>query len=87
MKELNMGLRNLAAKMGKYHDRLKSGKAHKIKPHHVEKVLEKLRKKSSELEAEISLARSPERIFRLNMKLDIARAHMERAEWLLKELR
>ncbi len=81
-----MGLRKLAAKVDDYNARLESGKAQKIKPHHIEKVLGKLRSKSSALEAEISQATSSDKKARLESKLQIARAHIERAEWLLREL-
>lgn len=81
-----MGLKKLAAKVAEYNERLRSGKASKIKPGHVEKVREKLRKKSVELEAEIASAHSPEKRARLQRKLEVARAQEERADWLLKEL-
>lgn len=81
-----MGLKKLAAKVVDYNERLQSGKASKIKPSHVQKVLEKLRKKSDELEAQIAEAQSPDDRARLERKLDVARVHEERAEWLLKEL-
>ncbi len=81
-----MGLKKLAEKVAEYNERLESGKASKIKPSHVEKVLEKLRKKSFELEAEIASAHSPEKRARLEKKLSVARAQIERAEWLLNEL-
>ncbi len=81
-----MGLKKLAEKVAEYNERLESGKASKIKPSHVEMVLEKLRKKSGELEAEIASARSPEKRARLEKKLGVARTQMERAEWLLNEL-
>jgi cell division protein FtsB len=81
-----MGLKKLAAKVAEYKERLESGKAHKIKPGHVEKVLEKLRKKSTELEAEIASAHSSEKRARLEKKLKVARSQEARAEWLLKEL-
>ena len=82
-----MGLTKLAAKVAEYNKRLESGKASKIKPSHVEKVLEKLRKKSDELETEIASATSPEKRARLERKLEVARAQQERAEWLLNEIR
>ncbi len=81
-----MGLRKLAAKVGEYRARLESGKASRIEPSHVEKTLRKLRKKTVELEAEIASAASPEKKDRLKRKLGIARAHVERAEWLLREI-
>ncbi|MFC3612800.1 hypothetical protein ACFORG_03420 [Lutimaribacter marinistellae] len=81
-----MGLKKLAVKLADYNERLESGKASKIKPAHVRKVLERLRKKSAELEAEIDSARSTDKRTRLERKLEVARAQEKRAEWLLKEL-
>lgn len=81
-----MGLKKLAEKVEEYNARLESGKASKIEPDHVEKVLQKLRAKATELETEIADASSPERQARLEGKLAIARTHIDRAEWLLKEL-
>ena len=81
-----MGLTKLAAKVADYNERLRNGKASKIKPDHVKKVLEKLRKKSVELEAEVATAHSQEKRSRLERKLEVARAQVKRAEWLLKEL-
>ena len=81
-----MGLKKLAEKVAEYKERLESGKANKIKPGNVEKVLEKLHKKSIELEAEIASANSPEKRARLEKKLQVARSQEERAEWLLKEI-
>ena len=81
-----MGLDKLAAKVDEYNDRLDSGKASKIKPSHVEKVLAKLAKKTAELEHEVAHTRSEDKKERLKRKLGIARTHKERAEWLLKEI-
>jgi hypothetical protein len=81
-----MGLKKLAAKVEEYNARLECGKACKIKPSHVEAVLQKLRSKSAELEAEIAAATSPDKKARLEGKLGIARTHIARAEWLLKEV-
>ena len=81
-----MGLKKLAAKVADYNARLESGKAGKIKPDHVKKVLEKLRKKSAELETEIASAPSDDARERLEKKLSVARAQIERAEWLLTEV-
>ena len=81
-----MGLKKLAAKVAEYNERFESGKASKITPSHVEKVLGKLRKKAEELESEIASAQSAEKQDRLRNKLGVARAHIERAEWLLTEI-
>lgn len=82
-----MGLKKLAAKVADYKVRLETGKVDKIKPENVQKVLEKLRAKSVELEAEIETTKSAEKRVRLAKKLEVARAQVERAEWLLEELR
>lgn len=81
-----MGLKKLAAKVEDYNARLESGKASKIKPSHVEQVLQKLRVKAGDLETEIATAPSADKKARLEGKLAIARTHIDRAEWLLKEL-
>ncbi|MFP7673938.1 hypothetical protein ACG74X_11360 [Marivita sp. S0852] len=81
-----MGLKKLAAKVVEYNERLESGKASKIKPDHVASVLAKLRKKADELEAKIALTQSTEKKARLERKLGVARTHVARAEWLLKEI-
>lgn len=81
-----MGLKKLAAKVEDYNARVESGKASKIKPGHVEAVLQKLRAKSTELEAEIAAATSTDKKARLQGKLAIAQTHIARAEWLLEEL-
>ena len=73
-----MGLKKLAVKIADYNERFDRGEASRIEPGHVEKTLQKLRKKSEELSAEISAASSPQKRER--------RIHIERAEWLLKEL-
>ena len=81
-----MGLKKLAEKIEEYNARLESGKASKIKPSHVEAVLQKLRSKLTKLETEIATATSADKKARLEGKLAIAQTHIERAEWLLKEL-
>ncbi|PWJ11760.1 hypothetical protein [Jannaschia seohaensis] len=81
-----MGLKKLAEKVEDYNARLESGMASKIQPNHVEKVLKKLRARAADLEAEIAATPSVEKQSRLQAKLAIARTHIARAEWLLKEL-
>ncbi len=81
-----MGLKKLTAKVEDYNARLESGKASKIKPSHVEKVLQKLREKAADLEAEITTTPSADKKARLEGKLAIAHTHIARAEWLLEEL-
>jgi predicted ribosome quality control (RQC) complex YloA/Tae2 family protein len=86
MGEAEMGIKKLSEKVEDYQARLESGKASKIKPGHVEKVLQKLRVKTAELESEIAAAPSADKKARLGGKLAIARTHIARAEWLLEEL-
>ena len=81
-----MGLKKLAAKVADYNDRLDSGKASKIKPGHVRKVLEKLHKKESSLIDELAEAENDKAKARLERKLEIAREHIARAEWLLGQI-
>jgi hypothetical protein len=73
-----MGLKKLAAKVANYNDRLDSGKASKIKPDHVRKVLKKLRKKEGSLSEELADARDDEAKARLERKLEVAREHIAR---------
>lgn len=81
-----MGLKKLAAKVAEYQERLAAGHARKIEPEHVERVLEKLRRKEADLQAR--LAADPEDAEReeFEHKLKVAREHIERAEWLKREL-
>lgn len=81
-----MKLKKLAGKVADYNARLEDGKAHKIEPSHVEKVLEKLRAKEAEIIAEIAEAKSDEKRARLEHKLRVARDHIARAEYLLNEI-
>ncbi len=81
-----MGLKKLAEKVDDYNERLERGKSERIKPHHVEKVLKKLKKKTSVLKQEIKDTSNENRKIRLEKKLKIAREHIERAEWLLKQI-
>lgn len=81
-----MGLKKLAAKVAEYNERLERGKARKIKPDHVRKVLRKLREKEADLVAELAEVDDPNKIKRLNYKISIAREHISRAEWLLSEI-
>lgn len=81
-----MGLKRLAEKIANYKERLEQGKASQIKPGHVEKMLEKLRKKHSELKAEIETTKNADKKIRLKKKLSIASQQIKRAECLLKEV-
>lgn len=82
-----MGLKRLAAKIVEYNERLESGKASQIEPSHVERTLKKLRKKSRALQEDLAQTTSAEKRARLQKKLDVAQAHIERAEVLLNSIR
>lgn len=81
-----MALEKLAEKLAEYNARLEAGKAEKIKPSHVHKVLKKLRKKAADLEAEIDAEKNFDRKSRLVRKLGTAQESVKRAEWLLREI-
>ncbi len=81
-----MGLKKLAEKLSDYNARLERGKVGKIQRSHVEKVMKKLQRKSSQLEADIASEENKDKKARLQRKLGIAREHLTRAEWLLTQL-
>lgn len=81
-----MGLKKPAEKLSDYNARLDQGKAKKIKPDHVQKILEKLRKKSPQLEVEIAREEKEDKKARLRRKIGVTREHVERAKWLLQQI-
>ena len=81
-----MGLKKLTEKISDYNERLERGKANKIKPGDVEKVLEKLRAKEAELAEDLERTEDPEHTERLTRKRAVARQQIERAEWLIRQL-
>ena len=81
-----MGLKKLAQKVADYQDRLDAGKARTIEPEHVEKVLDKLRRKEADLLARIATETDQDERADFDRKLRVAREHITRAEWLLAEV-
>ena len=79
-----MGYEKLSAKLEDYLARMRAGKAHKIKPRDVEKVVAKLRARRAALVEEG--AKTPEKAERLAHKLRMADDLIARSEWLLAEL-
>lgn len=77
-----MGLETAVEKLDKYYKRLDKGKAEKIKPSHVEKVIRKLETKEALLLIEQSETEKPSKLDRLENKLDMVRDQLERARWL-----
>lgn len=81
-----MAFRKYAEKLDNYFQRLADGKAKKIKPSHVEKVIAKLKSKEAELVGQLEQTNKPDKKERLDRKLLIAREHIARAELLLDEI-
>lgn len=81
-----MGLKKLAQKVADYQDRLEAGTARTIEPRHVEKVLDKLRRKEADLLARIASETDPDERANLDRKLRVAREHIARAAYLLTEV-
>ncbi|MBS9716484.1 hypothetical protein J4E70_05960 [Pseudohalocynthiibacter aestuariivivens] len=81
-----MGLEKYANKIDEYFARLEDGKAKKIKPSHVLKVISKLQKKEQGLVQEIEATEKDSKKDRLKRKVLIAREHIKRAELLLDKI-
>ena len=75
-----------AEKLEKYRERLSDGKAHKIKPKHVQKMIEKLKAKEADIEEDLKSVEKPEKRERLTTKLATIRHRIEEAEWLLGQI-
>lgn len=82
-----MGLKKSTAKLDDYFERLEQNKAAKIKPEHVEKVLEKLQAKERDLLDDLETAQKVDKAERLRSKLNVVREQLRRGEWLLQEIR
>jgi uncharacterized protein YaiL (DUF2058 family) len=81
-----MKLRNSNDKLDKYLTRLKDGKAGKIKPEHVEKVIGKLETKEALVLAELETCTKEQKRQRLQRKLTFVRDQQDRAKWLLQQI-
>ena len=77
-----MAFRKIIAKLDDYYERLDKGKAGKIKPDHVRRVIAKLIAKKEEIAEELARTDSKSKKERLERKLMIAQEHLKRAEWL-----
>lgn len=82
-----MSSKDIAKRLDKYQKRLDEGKAEKIKPHHVERAIEKLAAKEAELTEELAVTEKPEKRARLEEKISTIRAQIEKARWLSQEIR
>ncbi|MCK8463775.1 hypothetical protein MUY35_07930 [Aliiroseovarius sp. S1339] len=82
-----MGLESAVEKLDKYYGRLEKGKAEKIKPSHVEKIMLKLEAKAQSLQAELGETAKETKKQRLERKLEMVREQLERARWLKETIR
>lgn len=81
-----MELESAIEKLDKYFKRLGKGKAQKIKPAHVAKVVRKLAAKEKLLVDELSDTEKESKKHRLERKLEMVREQMDRARWLEKKI-
>lgn len=81
-----MGLESAMEKLDKYFKRLEEGKARKIKPDHIDKVIRKLETKERHLEADLAETEKPDKKHRLTKKLALVREQKKRAQWLKTEI-
>ena len=81
-----MPLTKAIEKLKKYYRRLEAGKTKKIKPSHVEKVINKLLANERGLLEEIEKTKKASKKKRLEQKLTITREQIDRAQWLLEVL-
>lgn len=77
-----MGLESAVDKLDKYFKRLEKGKARKIKPSHVERVVRKLESKARLLRAELNDTEKDSKKRRLERKLEMVQEQRDRARWL-----
>lgn len=81
-----MDVERSTEKLDKYYKRLNEGKAKKIKPSHVEKVIRKLQAKEKLLLEEIEETSKDTKLSRLKRKLARVGEQQERARWLLDKI-
>ncbi len=73
-------------KLAKYYERLAAGKAKKIKPSHVQEVIDKLESRERSLQEEIQGTKKNSKKDRLEGKRITTLEQLDRARWLLKEI-
>ncbi len=81
-----MGNKKIAEKLGDYFARLDEGKAQKIKPRDVDKIIEKLQARRVELDEARASAPGRNREARLTQKIETVDILLERATWLRSAL-
>jgi len=81
-----MPLTKTIEKLKKYYRRLEAGKTEKIKPAHVQKVINKLTAKEASLSDDIAQAKKASKKERLKLKLAATHKQLDRAKWLMQNL-
>ena len=81
-----MALAKAIEKLKKYYGRLEAGKAKKIKPSHVKKVMDKLLANEHDLLEHIATTNKASKRERLEQKLVTTRKQIDRAKWLLDKI-
>ena len=81
-----MGLGKSIEKLDEYYSRLNEGKAQKIKPSHVKKVIEKLKVKEKSLKSDLTSTENESKKQRLERKLSTVAELIQRANWLLEKI-
>ena len=81
-----MPIKETAEKLERYQERLRTGKAEKIQPEHVAKILEKLTSKETEITAELAAATKQGKRERLEHKLATVQELIEKARWLASQV-
>jgi hypothetical protein len=81
-----MALNKTIEKLNKYLGRLEAGKAKKIKPAHVDKVIKKLTRREQDLLEELEGTSKDSKKARLEARLKTTREQIERATWLRDQI-
>ena len=81
-----MAISKISKRLDDYVERMKKGRAAKIKAKHVEAALDKLKRRKRALQEELESVRKDEKRARLKRKVRVAREQIKRAKWLLEEV-
>ena len=81
-----MKLRRSAEKLDDYRKRLEKGKVAKIKPAHVEHIINKLNAKRTKVARALEGADNKKKRERFTRKLAVVDEQLERAQWLENEV-
>lgn len=81
-----MALGKTLEKLAKYNSRFEAGKVKKIKPSHVQKVIDKLENRDRDLLEEVQTTNKASKRDRLERKRVTTQGHLDRARWLLNEI-